>query len=225
MDTFEIIDTMLARPYLFTGGESLSALRYFLGGYNFCRMEKGEFDGSEARFSLLPLDWQLFTDLVRNSLPREFTEGREGEWSTLLMDYYGDGEGYSMFRHFYENFRHTVIRGYKRLIPDEEQLAHYRERCKFVMDTTTEEERSTGAFISFYEQPEAVYLAELSCGGWVLAVEDKDEVAQKCAIFRTEDDAEAMVQSYFGKELSWFGVTGVEELSFRKPVRLEQRLR
>ena len=93
------------------------------------------------------------------------------------------------------------------------------------MDTTTEEERSTGAFISFYEQPEAVYLAELSCGGWVLAVEDKDEVAQKCAIFRTEDDAEAMVQSYFGKELSWFGVTGVEELSFRKPVRLEQRLR
>ena len=39
MDTFGIIDTMLARPYLFTGGESLSALRYFLGGYNFCRME------------------------------------------------------------------------------------------------------------------------------------------------------------------------------------------
>ena len=64
MDTFGIIDTMLARPYLFTGGESLSALRYFLGGYNFCRMEKGEFDGSEARFSLLPLDWQLFWETI-----------------------------------------------------------------------------------------------------------------------------------------------------------------
>ena len=53
MDTFGIIDTMLARPYLFTGGESLSALRYFLGGYNFCRMEKGEFDGSEARLQTM----------------------------------------------------------------------------------------------------------------------------------------------------------------------------
>lgn len=200
MDTFELIDMMLAKPYVFTGGESLTALRFFLNGYSFCRMENAIADSND-RYELLPLDWRLFTDHVRNNLTYDVPNS---DWCDILMTYYGDKEGYRMFVYYYDIFRKARIKSYKRLTLTEEQKEHYSLAAE-------------GG-----EAPAAAYLAELdSSAGWLSAVEFEGEIRQTRRIFGSEQQALQWAEELFGGEQSWFGVTGVEELRFKKPVRTE----
>lgn len=200
MDTFEMIDIMLAKPYIFTGGENLTALRYFLSGYSFCQMENG-FAEEKPKYELLPLDWRLFGDHIRNNLTYDVPNA---DWLDILLTYYGDREGYRMFAYYYDSFRRLGLRSYKKLTLIEEQQKRF------------------GEIRGGDQIPAAAYLAELdSSGGWVSAVGFADEIRQTRRIFKTEEQALEWAEELFGGGLNWFGVTGVEELRFKKPVILE----
>ncbi|HCJ40995.1 MAG TPA: hypothetical protein DHV89_05475 [Ruminococcus sp.] len=201
MNNMELIEMMLAKPYVMTGGESLTALKFFLNGYAFCQLEKMMLEKPEPKYSLLPVDWRLFTDYVRCSLT--YNEPK-ADWYDILMTYFGDKEGHRMFVGYFDSFRKIELRSYRKVSLDDEQQAHYISQ--------------TGA----KRVPRAMYIASIEGHvGWLSAVEFDDEIMQQRCIFSGEDKVLAAAKEMFGGELSWFEITGVDKLHFKKEVRLE----
>ncbi|SEK94876.1 hypothetical protein [Ruminococcus albus] len=200
MDSIDLIEILLAKPYLYTCGESLIALRTFLNGYAFCRIENQLTGGAKTAYSLLPADWGLFTEYVRCSLTYDEPNA---DWFDILMTYFGDKEGYRMFVNYFDSYRRLEISSYKRANLTEEQQRFYSQN-------------SGKALV-----PLAYYVADINRGACYLAACEFDkEVHRTARVYKTEEEALADAEKLFGGELSWFGVTGVEELNFRKPVRL-----
>ena len=200
MDSVELIEILLAKPYLYTCGESLIALRTFLNGYAFCRIENQLTGGAKPSYYLLTADWGLFTEFVRCSLTYDEPKA---DWFDILMTYFGDKEGYRMFVNYFDSFRRLEISSYKRATLTEEQQDFYLKN-------------SGNGLV-----PLAYYVAEINRGACYLAASEFDsEVHRTSKVYKTEEEAIADAEKNFGGGLSWFGVTGVEELNFRKPVRL-----
>ena len=201
MDTIKLIEYILAKPYFFTCGENLTALRYFQFGYDFCKASNGILSDSPDKHSLLPADWRLFTDYIRCSLTYDEPNA---DWYDILMTYFGDKEGYRMFVNYFDSFRRLEIKSYKRTPLTDEQQRTFAEH--------------TGGKIIPYCYY-AVCLADSA--GWLSAYETETKIIQRRKFFKDEaallDDA----YSLFGGEFSWFSVTGVNELNFKKPVRME----
>lgn len=201
MDTIKLIEYMLAKPYLFTGGEDLTALRYFQFGYDFCIASNMIPNDSPEKYSLLPADWRLFTEYIRCSLTYDEPKA---DWYDILMTYFGNKEGYRMFVNYFDSFRRLEIRSYKRAVLTEEQQQNFA--------------KTTGKDTN----PTAFYAAELADGaGWLSAYETDSLIIQRRHFFKDEALLLADSQTLFGSELNWFSVTGVSELNFKKPVRLE----
>ena len=201
MDTIKLIEHMLAKPYLFTGGEDLTALKYFQFGYDFCLASNMILNESPEKYSLLPADWRLFTEFIRCSLTYDEPKA---DWYDILMTYFGNKEGYRMFVNYFDNFRRLEIRSYKRaMLTDEQQQA-------FVKITGLD------------KYPTVFYAVELADGaGWLSAYETDSVIYQRRHFFKDESALLEDARSLFESELNWFSVTGVSELNFKKPVRLE----
>ena len=200
MDSIELIESLLAKPYVYTCGESLIALRSFLNGYSFCRIEHKVQEEASERYSLLPASWLLFTEYVRCSLTYDEPDA---DWFDILMTYFGDKEGYRMFVSYFDSFRRLEMTSFRRASLSSEQQEHFTK---------------SGVFKNI---PISFCIAEMNRGScYMSACEFENEVWQTRHIFRTEEEAAANAVQLFGSEPVWFGVTGVEGHNFRKPVRM-----
>ncbi len=200
MDNIQLVETLLAKPYMYTCGESLTALEAFLHGYGFCRIEYKIAIESEPKYSLLPAEWELFTDFIRCSLTYDEPLA---DWYDILMTYFGDREGYRMFVNYFDSFRRLQVTSYKRAALNDEQKKSCMENTG--INTTV---------------PQNCFIVSLNRGEcFMSAVEVEDEVWQTRHIYKTEEAAIEDAVKLFGSGPAWFGVTGVEELSFKKPVR------
>ena len=169
MDSIELIEALLAKPYMYTCGESLIALRSFLNGYGFCRIEYKLPLDAEPRYELLPADWQLFTEYVRCSLTYDEPNA---DWFDILMTYFGDREGYRMFVNYFDSYRRLEVTSYKSATLTDEQKAFYSESREKAVS------------------PQTYYIAELNRGSCCMAAcELEDAVCKRRRIFKTEEDA------------------------------------
>ena len=108
-----------------------------------------------------------------------------------------------MFVNYFDSFRRLEISSYKRATLTEKQQDFYLKN-------------SGNGLV-----PLAYYVAEINRGACYLAASEFDsEVHRTARVYKTEEEAITDAEKNFGGGLSWFGVTGVEELNFRKPVRL-----
>ena len=201
MDYFDLIENALAKPYKYTCGESLSALRSFIQGYIYCSIENEIIPERVTRYELLPAQWLLFTDYVRCSLTYDEPDA---DWFDILMTYFGDKEGYRMFVNYFDSYRRLKVTSYKSTTLNEGHQNFY----KLCIDEDN--------------VPLSFYIAELDRGScYVAATEFEDKVCQTIRIYKTEEQAFAEADEYFGGDFSWFGVTGVDRLTFKKPVEFE----
>ncbi|MBQ8967779.1 hypothetical protein [Ruminococcus sp.] len=214
MDNYELIDMMLSKPWLLTG-ESLTALRFFLNGYSYCKLEYKLIE-DETKYELFPLPWKFFGIYVRDQIP---VDCGEREWYYQMMTYYGDKEGYRMFCHFYQEFRSLKITSVRRMPLNEDQMIFYREALDRKMEDSYGEPEYEQLVHANKLFPMSVYLIALSDGSCLVAVEDTEFVRLKLCFFKNEQRAEKYVYSQFcSLDANWFEITGVSELRFPKPL-------
>ncbi|EGC01157.1 MULTISPECIES: hypothetical protein [Ruminococcus] len=214
MEHYDLIDLMLSKPYIFTG-ESLTALRFFLNGYSYCRLEHKMID-SEPQFSLFPLPWKFFGLYVRCQIP---VDCGEREWYYQMMSYYGDKEGYRMFCKFYSEFRRLEVSSMRRMSLNYDQISLYYELLDRKMETHQGEPEYEVFDRASKLSPQSVYIINLSDGTSLVALEDVSHVRLMLCFFKSEQRAEKYVYSLFTSfDANWFEVTGVSEPKFTKPL-------
>lgn len=218
MDTYGVIDLMLSEPYIFTG-ECLTVLRHFLNGYNFCLMQNDLYD-QEPSYSLFPLPWEMFSAYVKGNIPQDFDDY---DWYFPLIQYYGDQEGYRMFKHYYECFRTLEVRSFKKATLNDMNLKAYTDKQERLKELYTRDELLNEPRMVNYSKPSAAYLVRLSDGTFIAMIEDGFGVNIKPKFIKSEKEAMEFIDGYFSVGDEWYEVTGVSEMNFRKPVRLEKR--
>lgn len=195
-----IVEKIRARPGMWLGCKSITALWHFLHGYEFARLERGERFADE----LFPLDFGWFGEYTAAFSDMGLCAG----WRNHILDICGGGDEERALEKFFELFdEFGKIRPKKmfKAVLSAENIAFNVEmrRCCKVCGADHSERRP------IFDKPLAAYIIELSIPAFMLVAETESGLCASRSFYPSFEKASGKdavphgAEAYFGEIARW----------------------
>ncbi|MDE7229385.1 MAG: hypothetical protein K2N56_02790 [Oscillospiraceae bacterium] len=225
MNIHDLVQRIRVRTPMYIGANSISALHFFLNGYNFAKWEAEGFENhakNDPAYSLFPLDFWYFHEFAKikvgaySSVPG---------WRNLILKACGGDEkkGLETFFTMYDEFEQLSPVRYWKAVLTAENIA-YNDDCQhcYRMSGTDETKREP-----VYTKPLAAYIIELDLTGktaFLLVVETEETIEVKNEFYESFEQAAQNQNSYDGAATYFGKIDNWQELDeppeFNKPINM-----
>lgn len=224
MNIHDLVQKIRVRTPMYIGANSLSALHFFLNGYQFAKREAEGFDNhakSPAQ-PLFPLDFWYFHEFAKIKVG---AHSSVPGWRNLILEACGGDEkkGLETFFTLYDEFERIRPVRYWKAVLTAENIA-YNDDCQhcYKMKDVNSSERQP-----IYNKPLAAYIIELDLTektAYLLVVETEDTFEVEHWFYKSFEQAAAnsaipeSAATYFGKIDDWQELDNLPE--FNKPINM-----
>ncbi len=202
-DEYALIEKLRARPGMYLGTNSITALWHFINGFRFALLENGR----EKR-GLFPLDFSFIHEYAYML----YGGARAAGWRNNILESVGGDEEKALKRFFevFDGFKEIRADGCWRAVLSEENIAYNNGMDHGYALRGDKKE-------SVFSDPINVYIIGLTVGAYLLAVETADGLRTEGFFYPSFEHAAGDkrfpegAEVYFGKIDNWEKPDGLPE--------------